>query len=187
MFIHRHLPSPRKLGAVLAVVALTACSRRGTKEAPPPELPSAGADDQYEVALPQPPEPESRELTLQLGADLAKCDVDTPHFFFDTARLRPQDIPGLQRLAECLEAEPFADMDLRLVGRADPRGSKSYNEQLAQQRAEKVRDLLVEYGVSASRIEVSQTGEEKARGDEEAFSYGYDRRVDIVQLQAIHP
>jgi outer membrane protein OmpA-like peptidoglycan-associated protein len=159
----------------------------GNETAPPPELPDAGADGSYQTELPQPPEPEQRTLELELVADLKRCDVDNPNFFYDETTVRPQAVPELKRLAACLTTAPFADVDLLLVGHADPRGSNEYNEDLARERAQQVRNMLIDYGVPSRRMEIATRGESEAMGDTPHASFGYDRRVDVVQLQVIHP
>jgi outer membrane protein OmpA-like peptidoglycan-associated protein len=113
--------------------------------------------------------------------------VDDPHFFYDETRVRPQAVAELERLAACLTSEPFGEVDLKLIGRTDPRGGDAYNERLGKERANRVKKMLVDYGVSAGRTELQSEGESEARGDTPAASYGYDRRVDIVQLQAKTP
>lgn len=167
-------------------IALCSCAAPNDT-APPPKLPDPGADGSYEAALPKPPERETRTIQLELGADLKRCDVDDPHFFYDESVVRPQAVPEMKRLAACLKTEPFADVQVRLVGHADPRGSEAYNEDLARRRAEYVKHMLTDYGVPADRLEIAARGETDAIGDTPDASYGYDRRVDIVQIYVIHP
>lgn len=168
-------------------LALSSCRATGNDTAPPPKLPDPGPDGSYEAALPKPPERETRTIQLELGADLKRCDVEDPHFFYDKSVVRPQAVPEMKRLAACLMTEPFSDVRVRLVGRADPRGSTSYNQDLSRRRAEYVKDMLIDYGVPSDRVEVAARGESGAIGDTPDASYGYDRRVDIVQLYVIHP
>ena len=186
-----HPPRRHRLSSLpnvaLAVLFSGIACGGASESAPPPELPPAGNDGEYSVELPAPPERETRTIELELVADLKRCDVENPHFFYDETTVRPQAVPELKRLAACLTTEPFAELDLRLVGHADPRGSEQYNRELAQERAQQVRNMLIDYGVPSERIEVATRGESEAIGDTPEASYGYDRRVDIVQLQVIHP
>jgi outer membrane protein OmpA-like peptidoglycan-associated protein len=49
---------------------------------------------------------------------------------------------------------------LHLLGHADPRGSKEYNQALSVRRVERVKNFLVEQGVPADHITVEGLGEE---------------------------
>ncbi len=184
----KHLERWSSVMVTLTSLALgaSACAS-STPNSPPPHLPDPGADGTYQAKLPKPPPAESRTIQLQLGADLKRCDVKDPHFFYDETVVRPQAVPEMKRLAACLTTKPFSDVDVLLVGRADPRGSADYNEKLAQKRADYVRNMLIDYGVPSDRIQVAARGEAGALGDTDKASYGYDRRVDVVQLQVIHP
>jgi OOP family OmpA-OmpF porin len=80
-------------------------------------------------------------------------------------------------------------VDLSIVGRADSRGRSAYNADLGLRRAEAVKELLVGAGVSESRIAISSLGAGGAVGgdrDQDAYSHGYDRRVDVVLLGVVH-
>ncbi len=151
----------------------------------PPEI-SVPHND-YEVQLPAPAKPETRLIQLAVGEEVDKtCDLKEPHFFYDESEPRPQAHPEVKKLARCLNTEPYSDLTVLLVGRADPRGSNEYNLELGKRRAVQVKDLLVKNGVDEERIVVSTAGERQAKGDEEAYSYGYDRRVDVVQVGFSH-
>lgn len=50
------------------------------------------------------------------------------------------------------------DAKLKIVGHADVRGSKKYNQSLSERRAELTKDYLVAHGVSADRIETDALG-----------------------------
>lgn len=183
---HSYSRSWATIAAVLASLSLAACASQKAasdpSNSPPPELPEAGSDGEYEVRLPEPPPPEDRFIGLELGADLEYCNVESPKFFYDTAQPRPQDQDQIDALAECLNSERFKDTAVLLVGRADPRGSDSYNEELGQERAERIRNSLIQGGVDENRIAIDSRGEAEAKGDSDTHAYGFDRRVDVVQI-----
>ncbi len=163
----------------------------GCHPAPPPAQTAspelATPSDEYEVQLPEPATRETRLLHLAIGQEVDKtCDLEEPHFFYDDAEPRPQAHPEVKKLARCLNAEPYADLTVLLVGRADPRGTDEYNFELGKRRATQVKELLVEHGVDRGRIVVSSAGESQAKGEDDAYSYGYDRRVDVVQVGYSH-
>ena len=102
----------------------------------------------------------------------------TVYFRTNSASVEPEVTPRIERLAQYLTA--FPEIQLHLEAHADPRGSSAYNTQLSQQRAETVRQALVQAGVPAKRIYSQAYGESMAKsasGDEEG--YIYDRRVNI--------
>ncbi len=176
---HASPPGPRSVRRLLSlpVVALAVACASTNVSAPPTRPP----------VLPAPPPAPTRQIHLELGADLLHCQTRDPHFFYDGTKVRPQDHEALEELAACLNEPDFKKIDLLLVGRTDPRGSAAYNQQLSKERADRVKDLLVENGVDAKRITTKAAGERGAIGQTHQASYGYDRRVDVVQLSAIVP
>jgi outer membrane protein OmpA-like peptidoglycan-associated protein len=102
-----------------------------------------------------------------------------PKFDFDKSDLLPQDLAVLKQIGECLTTGPMKDANLRLVGRADPRGSVEYNGALGFRRANQVAGYLEQVGVGAGRLEQTSRGKLDARGHDEA-SWTVDRRVDIL-------
>jgi outer membrane protein OmpA-like peptidoglycan-associated protein len=157
--------------AGLALLALAACHEQTQVQTAPPAEPAAA------------PAPVSREIHLTLGSYLQQCPNVLIRFPFDESQPLPQDTPELQALAACLNSSPYREVRLRLIGRTDREGSDEYNAKLGLERAEYVKNALVRDGVDAARIDVESAGAEQA-GEGAA---GYDRRVDIVQLVAIHP
>jgi outer membrane protein OmpA-like peptidoglycan-associated protein len=116
------------------------------------------------------------------GAILSACGISSEpkaFFEFDSANVQQRDTPILDRVAECFSTGPMRGRSLRVVGRADPRGSESYNEKLGLWRADAIASHLRGRGVPTTRVTVESSGEERATGvDEEGWAY--DRRVDIM-------
>lgn len=83
----------------------------------------------------------------------------------------------LGELADILAAMP--DVQLHLDGFADERGDSEYNRNLSVQRAEFVRQVLEEHGISAERIGLTAHGESPA-ADDSADSYALERRVSLT-------
>ncbi len=124
-----------------------------------------------------------RSIRIQLGPDsLLQCRRVSPKFPFDSAIVEVQERPELDAIAGCLNHPSMATRAIVLIGRADPRGQPGYNEALGMQRAMRIKEILVQSGVSGSRIQVRSRGAEDAVGDTPDYSYGYDRRVDVVVL-----
>lgn len=95
--------------------------------------------------------------------------------YFDTDKSQIK-ISELARIAKALKADP--KLKLRVEGNADIRGNQDYNDNLAQKRANRCKDILVkEYGISADRLNVQSNGEKKP------LFQGFDknRRVDFYR------
>ncbi len=88
---------------------------------------------------------------------------------------------GRQRVFELANLlNRYSDMRVRLDGHADPRGTDEYNNVLAHYRAQTVRDLLIDSGVAAERIETYSHGADRSNaslGDLKA--YAAERKVSI--------
>jgi peptidoglycan-associated lipoprotein len=70
------------------------------------------------------------------------------HFAYDEAEVRPSAQSALERFASVVNKH-YAGATVTVEGFADPAGSETYNRDLAQRRAESVRDRLMEIGVEA--------------------------------------
>lgn len=166
---------------VLAVVAVAACHKQTAVKAP---TPVAAAPAPAPAAQPAPaPQPASPNLAV--AGDLAQqCKVavnstdKAPKFDFNEFELLPQDRDVLDQIATCLTSGPLKGKHLKLVGRADSRGTEEYNLGLGTQRAGTVRDYLVRLGVTNTQLAESTRGALDAKGHDED-SWRTDRRVDV--------
>jgi peptidoglycan-associated lipoprotein len=73
-----------------------------------------------------------------------------------------------------------SDIQVRLEGHADERGSREYNVGLGERRSQAVRSILLANGVSTENLSTVSFGEEQpvvSRSDEQ--SYALNRRVEI--------
>jgi outer membrane protein OmpA-like peptidoglycan-associated protein len=82
------------------------------------------------------------------------------HFGSRNARLRPDSGQILDEVADLLLAHPEVAR-VRVEGHTDNRGNKRANQKLSQQRAEAVRNHLVQRGVSGERLEAVGYGASK--------------------------
>ncbi len=81
-------------------------------------------------------------------------------------------------LTDYLNRNP--ELQVRLDGHADLRGTDEYNNVLAKFRAKTVADALVKGGVDRDRIETHSYGASMARSTEGDYEgYALDRRVNI--------
>ncbi|MDT8342280.1 MAG: OmpA family protein [Longimicrobiales bacterium] len=90
-----------------------------------------------------------------------------------------QDI--LDRVAESLVANP--EVRIRVVGHTDSTGSRAYNVQLSQRRAEAVRDYLTTRGVAVDRMEAEGVGPDRpAASNDTEEGRRQNRRVELVRI-----
>ena len=113
------------------------------------------------------------------GNEIIGFQIRDIHFDFDSAVIKPQDIPYLESLAEFLQKHP--EYKLVIEGHCDERGSEMYNLALGQRRADAVKKFLVNLGIEPNRINTISYGEEKPvdpRHCEEAWAK--NRRCHFV-------
>jgi peptidoglycan-associated lipoprotein len=87
------------------------------------------------------------------------ANVQDVFFDYDTAEIRSDAEATLQKNAQYLNSHP--EVRFIIGGYADERGSNEYNLALGQNRAEAVKNALVNSGIAASRIRVISFGKEK--------------------------
>jgi len=101
------------------------------------------------------------------------------YFDFDSFTIRQEFVEQVEAHAALMQANPQVQM--RIQGNTDERGSREYNLALGQKRAEAVKRAIVLLGVDAGRIESVSLGEEKPRCSEATEScWGENRRADML-------
>jgi peptidoglycan-associated lipoprotein len=105
-------------------------------------------------------------------------DADA-YFPFDSSRVTASDRNPLDQVASCLTRGVLAGHKIKLVGRADPRGTDDYNMTLGQSRADSVASYLGRRGVGGGNASTTSRGAMDATGTDET-GWSRDRRVDIV-------
>jgi peptidoglycan-associated lipoprotein len=114
-----------------------------------------------------------------LHFDVAPSEEGAPRFDTDESELTSQDTAVLAQVAQCLTSGPLAGRHLKLVGRADARGTTEYNFVLGEHRASAVSQYLEQRGIPSGRMTETSRGELDATGSDD-ISMRDDRRVDIV-------
>lgn len=180
---------------VLSVLVATfvAGSCGGDPPPPPPEPPQQDQDSlqryRDSVAAAQ---REAEEAAARAAADsaaeaererLAREARETleqrVYFDYDESTIRPEAETLLEEKAAILQASP--QVQIRIEGHADERGSTEYNLALGNRRAEAVREFLTDFGISDDRFEVTSFGEGRplrTGSDEEAWAA--NRRAEFV-------
>lgn len=110
-----------------------------------------------QIPAPEPPakpeEPEYDTVTIEKAIVLENILYD-----FDDDKILPAAESDLQVVLELMYEYP--DMIIELGSHTDNRGVDSYNQELAQRRAESARNWLVDRDVEAERIVAKGYGEE---------------------------
>jgi peptidoglycan-associated lipoprotein len=97
-------------------------------------------------------------------------------FGYDSAEVTEASRMDADYNAQVLKANP--DVKIQLEGHCDERGTVEYNLALGQRRAEAVKNLLLSYGIDASRITTISYGEEVPLDpNHDEASYAKNRRV----------
>jgi outer membrane protein OmpA-like peptidoglycan-associated protein len=95
-----------------------------------------------------------------------------------SAVVRPGLYSEIDRVAGVMRQYP--DTLIRVEGHTDSRGADDYNMELSQRRANAVKNLLVERGIAANRIEVVGFGKTMpVAGNETEAGRQKNRRVEI--------
>lgn len=77
------------------------------------------------------------------------------NLYYLTAEFKPQqdDFELISRILKSVTELP--DVNVDIIGRADPRGNLKYNERLAKQRAEYIGDIAKEVGINDERVKIN--------------------------------
>lgn len=150
-----------------------------------PTMPVAAPEEHAQAPRPMPnqaqPAPRPAQQPVQRPAEHAALDVRSVstdvHFATDSAAL-PASTPTLDRVANAARENP--NVEIQLTGFTDANGPSEHNQQLSQNRADAVRNALVERGVPADRIETSAAAEARPIAtNETADGRGANRRVEV--------
>ena len=192
----------RFVAPVLAATLLVAACK---KEPPPPPAPPAVNEDSIvraradsiarvraaaeETARAARAEAEAR-ATRERAAAAARATLEELVFFdYDKSDVRDDAAAVLRRKADVLRASP--QVQLRIEGHADERGSTEYNLALGNRRAESVRQFLVGFGLPEGRFSIISYGEERPlENASNESAWGRNRRAQFeitAGANAINP
>jgi len=156
----------KKLNATLIIVCsiflalsfMNGCaSKKKVVETPKP------APEVKKPEAPKPaPRPQPKETPRKVEekvAELRESAFETIYFDFDKSDIRADQRDRMNRNARLLNDNK--NVRIRLEGHCDERGTNEYNMALGDRRANSVRQFLVDYGISDSRITTISYGEER--------------------------
>jgi peptidoglycan-associated lipoprotein len=110
-------------------------------------------------------------------------------FDYDMSEIRSDAAATLRAKVGILRASP--QVQIRIEGHADERGSTEYNLALGNRRAEAVRQFLAGFGLDASRFAIVSYGEERPlvrASNEEAWTRNRRAQFQITAgANAINP
>jgi peptidoglycan-associated lipoprotein len=105
------------------------------------------------------PPPVAAVSTGPSDQELFQRNVKDIYFNYDRYDVRPADAVTLKADAAFLASHP--NYKVIISGHCDERGSEDYNMALGSNRADGVRDQLVNFGVTRDRIKTISYGKEK--------------------------
>lgn len=178
---------------LLLVTALAACASN-----PPAEKPSPSTGGDSDAAIDQGRTGQSSSVdSAKLDQRSLKgvpkddrrqfVDPDNPlstrtiYFPFDSSRVQGKFRDAVQAHADYLADHP--DVDLRLEGHTDERGTREYNVALGERRAESVQKALEIAGAGSGQLSTLSFGEEKpAELGSSDEAYRKNRRVELIYV-----
>jgi len=127
------------------------------------------------------PQPKTRSLSRNMKVEPAKIDL-TVNFDFDSAKLKEESKPLLERLAQALRTERLASLKFQIEGHTDAQGTAAYNDVLSTRRAAAVVGFLSQSGVETDRLQSVGKGFRDLLEPEDPKS-AKNRRVRILTLE----
>ncbi|NDD11233.1 MAG: OmpA family protein [Betaproteobacteria bacterium] len=127
------------------------------------------------------PPSKTRSMGRNMKVEAAKIDL-TVNFDFDSAKLKEESRPQLERLAEALKADRLANLKFQVEGHTDAQGSSTYNEALSTRRAASVVSFLNQSGIEMQRLQSVGKGSTELLEPSDPKS-AKNRRVRILTLE----
>ena len=103
-------------------------------------------------------------------------------FEFNSAALTKDSKAGIEKIAELLQSHP--EFDAELAGHTDNVGNESYNQKLSHDRANAVRNALINIGVKSDRLAAKGYGSSQplVPNDSEE-NRAKNRRTELIILK----
>ena len=104
-------------------------------------------------------------------------------FAFNRAVIQSQSFGILDTVAQVMR--DFPDISIEVQGHTDSRGNDAFNMRLSQQRADAVRQYLIQQGIAESRLSSHGYGEtQPIESNATNEGRGLNRRVEFVRTDA---
>lgn len=111
-------------------------------------------------------------------ADLINNGYVNVYFDFNSDKPNAQSVSGINFLVKYLKENPSASADV--VGYADEIGNSEYNKDLSTRRAENVKQILVDAGIDAGRMNIVGNGEDTSVNKDSKYARQVVRRVTFI-------
>lgn len=95
---------------------------------------------------------QSKDFEMALALTSTAKPIEIPNIFYDYDKweLRPESKEALDNLIQILNDNP--NITIELASHTDSRGTKEYNYELSQKRAQAVVNYLIENGIATDRL-----------------------------------
>ncbi|SFB75105.1 OmpA family protein [Flagellimonas taeanensis] len=119
-----------------------------------------------------------RSLLLKNG----KYATTGIYFDYDSWVVKPESYGVIKEIADVLTDTP--QLNLKIVGHTDNSGDVDYNQSLSENRAEAVKQVLVEqFGIPENRLEFEGKGETEPVDDNNTLTgKANNRRVEFIKI-----
>ncbi|MGN6385219.1 MAG: OmpA family protein [Verrucomicrobiota bacterium] len=121
--------------------------------------------------------------TMNANEDRSALSQQTVYFDFDRSAIRPSEQPKLEQVATYLKSNP--NLQLKIEGHCDDRGTEEYNRALGERRAIAAREFLIQkHNIGSDRITTVSFGEDRpADMGKTEEAYAKNRRDEFVILK----
>lgn len=107
-------------------------------------------------------------------------------FDLNSARIKPESFQAVGLMADALYHPYLQGYKFLVVGHTDATGSRELNLRLSQQRADAIREALINpFGIAANRLEAVGLGEEQLLRPQNPES-PENRRVQLINIAPMH-
>jgi peptidoglycan-associated lipoprotein len=96
-------------------------------------------------------------IPISTGTTTAEIRLENIYYDYNSAALRPESWPELDKLVNLLNENP--GMTIQINSHTDSRGNDKYNIKLSAGRAQSVVDYLINKGIKAERLTSKGYGE----------------------------
>ncbi len=129
------------------------------------------------------PQVVTRGLGRNLTVEPSKIDLSV-NFEFNSATLRPESIPLLERLAAAMKTDQLAQSGFQVEGHTDATGSMPYNDALSVRRAQTVVEFLIRNKIDQSRLQsIGKGSSELLVPDDPAAAANRRVRISSVEMR----
>ena len=124
----------------------------------------------------------ARYLATKGGQTPRVFTFDNLTFETDSARITDRARPHVDELIQIMQAYP--SLAIRIEGNTDSTGDDAINDPLSGERAEAVKQALIQGGIAASRVTTRERGDTKpVASNQTPAGRQMNRRIDVVITQ----